>query len=40
MRMIRAPLLWRESERVGVVQLGEDKALRRPYSGLSEPDSL
>ena len=31
------PLLWRQAERVGVVQPGEEKASGRPYSSLSVP---
>lgn len=34
-QMARAPLLWREAERVGVVQPVDEKALGRPYSCLS-----
>jgi len=30
-----APLLWKKAERAGVVQPGEEKALGRPYHGLS-----
>jgi len=33
-----APLLWGKAERGGVVQLGEEKAPRRPYSSLSVPE--
>jgi len=31
-----APLLWGKAERVGAVQPGEEKALGRPYCGISE----
>ena len=32
-----APLLWRKTERIGVVQLGEEKAQGRPHSSFSVP---
>ena len=32
-----APLLWRQAERVGVVQPGEEEAPGRPYSSLPVP---
>jgi len=35
-----APLLWRESEKVEVVQLGEEKVFERPHYGLPVPKGV